>query len=218
MSYKVNWKNLTGKDKLEYVWEYYRIPIVLIACVLIFISSMWVKFSTESDQLLNLLMINSNLSEAPSQNSFQEFFEENGYQLFENAVECNISLNFTAGKDQRDHEILNMENYQLLSTWILSGDYDVFLGTGEPFSNIAKQGALMDLSEILSEDTLNKYEDVMLYVDKDGKIEPYPCAVYIKDHRWLSENGGYEECYLGILKGGQNQDAAIKFVEYLLGQ
>lgn len=216
MSYKVNWKKLSFKEKAEYIWEYYWIPMVLIAALAVFLASVVLKSYTEEKPVLNILVINSGLTEVPDGYAFEEFLEENGYTISESTVNCNISLNFAQGKDERDHEIINMENYQLLSTWILSGDYDVLIGTGAPFYHIADQGAMQDLTQILPDLFLNEYEDQLFDANVEGVAQSYPCAVSMEKY-WNGEDDTTEErIFIGILKSGENQEAALNFLNYIL--
>lgn len=215
MKYKVNFKTFSTKEKAEYIWEYYRWHILTLICTVTILASVVLNFITYKEPLLNVIMLNSDSSTYDTQTQgFEEFFKKYGYETFEGALEIK--------KDLYIHSVENVsyeeyQNYEVLLTLLMGGDYELLLGTGDIYQEIVNQGCLMDLSEVLSEELLERYEGQLIYFDDMGETEPYPCAVVLSGNQWLSENHYYyEECYFGLLKQANTSEIATRFAEFLL--
>ena len=107
-------------------------------------------------------------------------------------------------------------DYQVLTMMVAAGGQDLFFGTGEVFLDYAEEGALIDLRTVLSEETLAKYEDCLVYSTENGETEPYPCAVWLSDNEWIQKYNYYDTCYFGIFDQSEKQDVSGEFAEFLL--
>ena len=215
MKYKVNFKALSTKTKIEYIWGYYRWHILAIICGIAMIVSAVLHALTYREPLLSVMMLNSyrsmsNLSEV----GFDAFFETYGYESFEGALELKKDLYFheNGNTNQEDYQ-----NYEIMLALLIGGDYEVFFGTGDAYLEFVEQGFFTDLSEILSDNLFKKYREQMIYSDAMGACDEYPAAIILKNNQWLDQNNYYkDECYFGILKNSDTPKIAADFVEFLL--
>ena len=206
-------KNLTFREKIGYIWDYYRFHIIAIILVLSFAFSMIKHFVTYRDPLLNVIMVNSNMAEDSSAIGFNEFFEKYDYKVYEGAVDVFDDLYIQDGMPSYTDTQYN----EVLYTLIAAGDQDLFFGTGEIFMKYAHAGALQDLSEILPQETLAKYEEQLIYTDENGEADSYPCAISLVENDWIKKHGYYNEtCYFGIFVKSAHADTATDFAEFLL--
>lgn len=215
MKYKVNFKSLSTKQKIEYVWDYYRWHIIAVIFGITIIVSAILHVITYKEPLLSVMMLNSYRSMSDSSEmGFDEFFEAYGYESFDGALELKKDLYFdeNGNTNQEDYR-----NYEIMLALLIGGDYEIFLGTGDVYLEFVQQGFFADLSEILSEDLLEKYKEQMVYSDEMGECAEYPAAVLLKNNQWLNRNNYYkEECYFGIVKGANMTDSVTEFSEFLL--
>lgn len=211
MEKKTDFKTLSGKAKVGYIWDYYKWHIIIVIAVAAFLLSIIYHYATYREPLLNVIMINCNDSMTADDGGFDEFLTAYGYDSARQPVSLNASLHFSDGEYS-----LSYNDYQVLTMLIAAGGQDLFFGTGEVYLDYASEGALLDLSEVLSPELLETYADNLLYVTDAESGISYPCAVALTDNAWLKKNNYYDTCYFGIFYQSQNLDASVQFAEFLL--
>lgn len=212
MEKKPDFKAMSTKTKIGYIWDYYRWHMIGGIAAIAFVGSMIYHFVTYRDPLLNVIMINSNDSYNTDTSGFNEFQDIYGYA----SEEYPISLaSFYLGEGD-DASTAYYQDYQAFATMVAAGEQDLFFGTGDVYLTYCEQGALADLSTILSPELLNEYEDCLIYSTADGEVEPYPCAIELTDNEWIRKNNYYDSCYFGVFYRNQNVDACKQFAEFLL--
>lgn len=212
MEKKPDFKAMSTKAKIEYVWDYYKWHIIgtiaAVSCVCYTVHS----YVTYRDPLLNVIMINCYDSYSADDSGFAEFQEVYGYDPEEYPI--SVASFYLAEGDNATSA--SYADYQALTTMIAAGDEDLFFGTGDTYLAYCEQGALLDLSTILSPELLAEYEDCLIYSTSDGETDPYPCAIELTDNSWLRKNNYYDSCYFGVFYRNQNLDACKEFAEFLL--
>lgn len=214
MEKKTDFKSMTKKAKVQYVWDYYRWHILITLIVSISLISIVKHFVTYREPLLNVIMANCNDTLNADPSGFNEFFEEYGYDADSDLVSLAASLNFP--EEGTDEDFSSYNDYQLLVTLIAAGQEDVFFGRGPVYLNYAEEGVLADLSTVLPAETLEKYEDYLVYSTNNGETEPYPCAIELVDNKWLQKNHYYTSCHFGIFVQSANDKTTLDFTEFLL--
>lgn len=210
MEKKPDFKTMSTKTKLEYVWDYYKWHIIGTIAVAAFVISMVYHYVSYREPLLNVIMINCSDSYQADSHGFYEFQEAYGYEPDEYPV--SVASFFLA----EDDAAASYTDYQALTTLIAAGGEDLFFGTGTTYLSYCEQGAMIDLSTILSPELLAEYEDCLIYSTADGETAPYPCAIELTDNEWLRKNNYYDTCYFGIFYNNQNLNACREFAEFLL--
>ena len=101
---------------------------------------------------------------------------------------------------------------------LASGGKDIFFATEEVFGAYAEDGAVTDLTGLLPEDLLQKYQDKLVYTRLHGAGDEYPCGIRLSDNPWMKANGYYlfGECVVGVLSLSDNHQAATDFLTFLL--
>lgn len=211
MEKKTDFKALSGKAKIQYIWDYYKLHILGVIVAVIFVVYLIYSHVTYREPLLNAIMINCNDPLSADAGGFDEFLTEYGYDPDEFPVSLSSSFQFSDGEYS-----LSYSDAQALTLMIAAGGQDLFFGTGDVYLDYAQQGALIDLSSVLSEDLLERYQDSLIYSTEDGQVTAYPCAIELTDNAWLKKYNYYDTCYFGILYQNQNLDAAAQFAEFLL--
>lgn len=217
MKYKVDFKNLSGREKVQYIWDYYKIHIIVAIVVLYFAVTTIAQKLSYRDPLLNVLMLNYPNMEQDATIGFEEFLDASGYETYEGAVVCDTSLHFSTEEEKAEYgEMIDFQNYQVLYVVVGAEEQDVLFGTDDAFMQITRMSVLADLSKILPEELLEKYSDQLIYTESDEETKGYPCAVKLAGNQWLEEHQMYEECYFGVFQNGCNPERAVEFAEYLL--
>ena len=203
-------KSLSGKEKLRYAWDYFRYPALIAGCLLAFLISQLVHYITYRDPYLQVLAINPQRLVMEEENWFDDFFFQQGYERFQGDVQ---TIGISSGGDE---DLYRYENYLSMATRLNAGN-DLLLGIGLDYEQVAKEGALADLSELLPEELLRMYEDQLLYSTNNGTTQSYPCAIFLEESEWLQQTGCYPDgCYFAICHQSANPQTAVEFAKYLL--
>lgn len=213
MKEKKVFQSLSAKAKLQYIWDYYKFPILGTAAAVGIVIFLLHHFLTYRDPLLNVIMINCNAPYGATEDGFYGFMEKYGYSSDKNNyISLTATMQFRDGADYTE----SYNDHYLLTTKVAAGNQDLFFGTGEVFLRYAEDGALVDLSTVLSEELLEKYKDNLIYSTDCGEAAPYPCAIEIKENEWLKKNNYYDTCYFGIFYDNQDIETCRQFAEFLL--
>lgn len=212
MEKKTDFKALSTKAKFQYFWDYYKWPTVITVAIASFVIYMIYYYATYRDPFLRVIMIDCNDPYSTDASGFDEFLTEYGYDSGESEVSLSSTLQFSDGDFSTSYY-----DYQSLAMMLAAGDQDLFFGTGDVYTGYAEQGALIDLSTVLSAELLEQYSGSILYSTDDGETDAYPCAIELTDNTWLKKNNYYDTCYFGILCQTQNLEVSTQFAEFLLG-
>lgn len=210
MEKKPDFKAMSTRTKLGYIWDYYKWHIAAAVAGTYFAVSLIHHFVSYQEPVLSAVMINCSSPDV-DESGFHEFLTACGRDPEKEPVSLTANLYFT-----EDTNMDAFSNLELLTAIIAAGDQDLFFGTGDIYLSFAEQGALADLSAILPADILEQYGDSLVYTTEDGTVEAYPCAVELADNRWLSGYGYYDSCYFGIFYNAPHSDVARQFAEFLL--
>ena len=70
MEKKTDFKALSSKAKVQYIWDYYKWPILAVIVAVIFVIYLIYHYVTYRDPLLNVIMINCNDSISADDSGF----------------------------------------------------------------------------------------------------------------------------------------------------
>ena len=212
---KEKWKSLSSQQKRQFVWDYYKIHIIVGLCLVIGLAWFIHEKATYREPIINALLLNTVNVPQDANTGFQTFLEQQGYDVFPGAVAVNSNLYIDF---ENDPVGTSYSHYQALYSIVYTGQQDLLFGTGAIFQECMDSGALLDLSQVFPQEFLEKHKDKLLYTKELGAAEEYPCAIVLKDHPWLKETGYYYQCSVGVLENCDQSELAVAFLEYLLNQ
>ena len=224
MDDQVTFKDLTFSKKLEHIWIYYRVPILVVLIGAVLLISLVKTLFFPAKSVIDVIMVDSNANAHTDTTAFDAFLERCGIEPYEGAVNLNTNISFydeaelaqLNEMDQSQAVLSNYDKEQILFTLMAAGNADIFFGKGDVFLSYAEEGMFRDLTEVLSPELLARYQEQLIYTEEHGVR--YPCAVALKDNPWLAENGYYTECYFGVLYLSDSPEVAAQFAEFLLTQ
>ena len=219
MKKKGSFSSLSGKKKVEYVWDYYRLHILFGLCGIAATLSLITNWISYREPILDMIMVNNGVVRTDEKQNeavgtlagFDEFLTTYGYEVYDNAVNVEASLYFTGDKDDYD-------TAQVLSVMLASGSRDMLFAPEDVFLTYARQGAAADLTNMLSEELLEKVAAQLVYAEKLDGSGSFPCGIRLSDNPWMKANGYYlfGECVVGVLSLSDNYQAATDFLTFLL--
>lgn len=200
-------KEMSKQDKIAYIWDYWKWPIIATVLIIMLVSSVVKTVTTHKDPNLAVLMINSHSKDVATFEEIVATFQEENY----------ILLNANLGFSEQGNPIGFYLDDTVLSAELNSETFDLFFGNGEKYNFCADEGFLIDLRNILSPDILNSIpDDHILYSTVGDRVDPYPCAILFDRCPKLEAYYPDEAFYCGIIYNSPNLEAAGKALENLL--
>lgn len=221
---KVDWKSFSRKEKVEYIWDYYKIHIIVGILALCIGISTIVSVVNHRDPLMSVIMLNSEKHVVSSQPLFEDFLTTYDYEVYSQAVRCHANFHFWEEDEDQNtmYSSIEYDNAQMMQAYfalLYTREYDVVFGTGAVFEQTLEDGAFEDISQLLPDINLELYGDCIEYCTNEETGESYPCAIKLTgDHGWLQEHGVYEECTVGVLKAAPHKEMAGDLMRYLLAE
>ena len=192
-------KSMTFKQKVGYIWTYYKgvFAGIIIACVIISISVQMFQ-NSQLKSLLSIAVVDSNYNHDEQVEALQNDF-----------------LAYAGTGDR--HEVVDVD------TSLLSGDdynavvkMTVVMGAGtadmmfcgeETYKKYKQQEAFLSWKEILGED-YSKYEE---YMTDDGRLDLEKCPNWEKYNMVY-----YSPVYAVVMSSSKNLENCIKFLEMMV--
>ncbi len=199
---------LPPKEKLLFLWDYYKAPILAAGIVLaLLVLTLAIRGDTR-DVAMYAVFVNSDMTEqTPDPEPLNDLLEQGGTDLHNRTVD--ITANLTLG--QSLDESYDGQTVQVLAALFGISGLDLFAAEEETFEKYASQDAFLDLSLFLEPELL---ENPYRYENTDGHT--IVGGVYLEDSL-LHRLGYYHEGILvGIAARAQNLDEAVAFMKQLL--
>ena len=218
---KEAYKTLQGKEKLEYIWNYYKWAIIGGFLALLFIA--W--------------SINHYIINPPKKDSLAIGAVSSRYlDLMNEELPNTLNLMLPTLSDKRNqitvYDLLmtndadqnSYYNGQRMVMMIAAESLDVLIGDEEIMKAIGQGGYLLNLDGFLKEEERAAYDTVQVEVttatDELGRVTgsggPYPLLLRIGTNKLLKEKFGSQELYLGVVGNAPHQEAIHELLAYFM--
>lgn len=237
-AHQAQWRALKDKpltDKLKYIFTYYWPAILGCVCFIIFISSWISNALSQKDLALSGYLLNGFTNKSYVGDFKQEFMDHqqidsdtysfkltadtsySSTEVSDTAVAVIESIVVQTYAGELDFLVVDLENYPLFSAYYL------------------------ELSAILSEEQMLKWQDSFLYVEKgaleqltsgaldqivlptyysstEGMKDPIPLGIRLPEDSRLFEAYTYlsKDVIFGITSSTQNPENTLAFLEYIM--
>lgn len=194
-------RKLKGKERLEYLWQYYKmVPVFCIAIVLaVYIVAVMINNSL-NDPLLSVVVVDSAKTGDEAAEELQnEILQIVGTGEKHDFVETNLSaVSLDTGVDVTKLRVL-------LSA---AGEADAVICGEEVYEEYSAQGAFVDMKELLG-DSYGDYEAYMT----DGQIDLSKCP-----DSFLSSYADYSPAYLCVLVHSERTENAVELIKEVVNE
>lgn len=173
-------ENGTTKDKIEYIWEYYKWHIFIVLFVVYLMGSMIYNNVTEKDYVLQGIFLNTLTKSETVLEMEQDFIEAYPIDMLSEEIFFDASMHYS---DDSDAIETSYQTIQVLSSRIAAETIDFMVADTATLYDFSYDQYLTDLTEVLSEEQLKDYEEYLLYYDKavlkelnniDYAVEEFP--------------------------------------------
>lgn len=206
---KEYWKSLQGKQRVQYVWDYYKFPIA-VALILIYIIgyNVYGHFSKKDIILYTGLVnvsVNDRLNEQLSA-GFLEFMEED---ISKKDVQLYTGLYLTDDPNDPNHEYTYASRIKILAA-IDGEQLDVVLMNKEAFDAFSQNGYLCNLEELLQESAPDMTEELKPYL----VTREYPAGLDLSQMNLFKQAGFEDTVYLGVIANSPRMDTAVEYINF----
>lgn len=200
--------------KMEYFWHYYKVHIIVTVFLAFMFGSILHTMITQKETVLSIAYINAfpNIDDEIFIDDFETY-------LGLNLKKQQVILDSTYYIDDESTSPYAATYSQKFSTNAMAGSLDVVLADTANFDFYGNQGFFQDLSTILSEEDLQKYQERLYYADlpNDDSENQVPIGIKIDKANKICQTSSYPntEAYFGIVTNTEHIDTALSYLNYL---
>ena len=201
------------RSKIQFVWDYYKIPIIVILTVLSLVLIIKISNIGRKDASMYVVLLNndSSLVECDS-GVFDEVLKDSSIDLKGKTVDVNdkLMLGF------EDNEKADIETLQILTALFTISDLDLYVADQKYFDYFAEDGGYCDLSKLIDKQLLDKVSSDLYYLE-DSNGYKYVAGIVLHKGSILHEAHYYhDDVIMGVTANANNMDVAIEFIKLML--
>lgn len=227
-------RDLHGAKKIQYIWDYYKLPLVILGIILYVIVYILYRHLTYKDTILYTALVNINAGETLTEQLTEGFLEVSGIDTSDNKLHLYSGLYLTDDENNEYHEYTYASRMKILAS--IDGElFDVVLMDREAFDAFSQNGYLCDLDDLLVKENPDFYNDISpfivnnIYIEEDNSFElifdssipysavteEYPMGLDISQARLIRQAGFGETVYFGIIENSPRKETAVAYLQYL---
>lgn len=207
------------KYKFSYFWEYYRIPTLIGALVLIFFISIIKTIVSSKDMAFQAIMINA--TEKPDENAFAEYvgIDTEEYEVF-------FDNGYYMSADPEAVDQGTYTNAQKIMAVVSAASADIAIGDPALIQNYINNNLFGDLRDYIDQDTLDSFGDKVIWYqptdDETGEPigDEMPVAIDVADAKKLVDSGSFyfDSVYFAIIVNTKHPEYCAKYLEWIYEQ
>ncbi len=208
-------RGMEREKALEYVWNYYKIPIVgILVFLFLLVYFLHALLNRPEDPLVHITLVNcyDDVSEKSGfYKNFQEYadFHEEGSVIFD----ANAFFNL---ENERDY---SNTYFQKTVAYLEAGTTDALICQKSNLMGIARGKRVLNLEDGPAKEIYRQYrERIVFFTTEEG--EEVPVGIDISDSPRIEEMNSYKEdgCYLCVSAYTERVDQVKVFLDYLFLQ
>lgn len=213
-----SFKELTVKQKVEHIWEYYKpaiFGIVIAVCLIVYV--IYKILNPDPDILMTAVLVNASAIDVAEENVFVRYMNENDINQEEETI--SIRTNLTIDSENASAAQMTISSRQVLSAMLSINEIDLLVANEETFDMMGMSGAMMSGEELLPTELVEKYADRFYTVKNEESGDTFVCGIWLGENNPLMEDGYYYESMIaGIPDNAANPELAKEMLLILLGE
>lgn len=231
---KEKWESLDRAGRVQYIWDYYKLPILIILIVIYAIGYSVYRSATHKDAVLYTGLVNVVSGEELEAQLTEGFLADQGIDPAKNTLTLYSGWYLTDDETSEYHEYTYATRMKVLAA-IDGEQLDVVLMNQEAFDAFAQNGYLYNMKDLLQETDPALYEklqdsivanmeilednadDLVFNPDLEyvSETTEYPMAVDLSGAGIIHDAGFGDSVYLGILGNTPRRETAVAYLKYL---
>lgn len=212
-------KKMSAKDKIWYIFEYYKFHMIAILFVFVLL---WVVGSSIYRQTFTTRLTLAVVNDYSGGNSSMDPLESNLKEALgcgkKDLIEINSGLFVNTDETQSsEYSYASMAKIAALSA---GGNLDIMIADPETLKHYESQGAFLNLSDFLPEDLKEHAEKEGLFLYTDNKNGQSEAAAISLDSTDFADMTGatIQSPYLAVIASSQHTEDTLRAICWLFGQ
>lgn len=210
-------KEMPPKDKLWYIWEYYKFPIIGVVLAVFLIGSIGsAMYNNRFDSALTCVVLNSRYD--PDHLSVDQYFNE-GFREFialDPTFKIDVDYSMSPSFDDSSMNEYGYAELAKLTAMISSRELDVMIGKPDVIDHYGEMGGFLDLTEVLPTDLYEQIKDSLYTVKNVETGQDVICGIRIGDTSFGEKTGLIlEDPVLTLMSNSEHTDTAIQLIRYI---
>ncbi len=204
------------KQKLEHIWEYYKLAIFGIAGgIALIIYIIYKAVTPDPEAALNVTLVNANGYQVVEEDTFIRYLKEQGYDTTLETAYVNTSLTLDGERGGQ----ATATSMQVLSAMVMVGEIDLLVGDEYTLQVVGSGGGLMPMDELLTPEQMEQYADRLYAVENPDTGEQQVCGIRLGENNLLVQDGYYfTEVLASVPYTAVHTELAADMITYLLEQ
>ena len=206
-------KDAPIKEKLSYFKEYYLKTTLAVIAIAIFVGSLAYTMITAPDDTAFAAYFFNDTGDSSSTVLIDEFVAYTGIDTKEHEAYIDASMNYSSDSGS----YTDYTGIEKTMAVIATNELDIIIGDQEAFDYFTRSECFHDVTTILPENLLEKFQDKIYYYTFEETGETVPVGIYVTDSPKLNENYYYvdKEPILGFLINSDSIENALTFLEFI---
>lgn len=206
-------KDAPLKERLSYFKEYYLKTTLVVIAILIFVGSLAYTMITAPDDTAFAAYFFNDTGDSSSTVLIDEFVAYTGIDTKEHEAYIDASMNYSSDSGS----YTDYTGIEKTMAVIATNELDIIIGDQEAFDYFTRSECFHDVTTILPENLLEKFQDKIYYYTFEETGETVPVGIYVTDSPKLNENYYYvdKEPILGFLINSDSIENALTFLEFI---
>lgn len=229
-------KAMSLPQKAEYIFAYYKLPLVIALVVVVAVCSIARYYLTHKEPLLYVAYTNVELPQTDDERIFGAYLEERGVNPRTTEVYRYYALYLTDPEESVDHQYSYASRLKLLAATDAE-ELDVVLMSKDAYDLLSHSGYLLDLEEAFAEQDPSLLQEVtpllatneVILEDNqieldlgeadvyEAETEPHVNALEVSELPAFAPIDLTDTVYLGIIANTPRMEETLAFVRYLVG-
>ncbi len=201
-------KKLDRRARLQMIWDYYKIPIIGLVCVLLLTAlTLTIRISASGTAFYAVLV---NAEESGDKAVLDALLSRSGMDL--NGRTVDVSANYALRYDDPANSYA--DTVQVLAALFGIGDLDVFAADEPVFTAYAEKDAFVDLSLFIKKQDLDRMQQ---YTRPGEGGRELVMGLCLSAPSPLHDAGYYSEpIVVGVAANARNLDEALAFIRQIV--
>lgn len=210
-------KALPFKEKLRYIWMYFKIPIIAVLLVIGLGTFLIVRITTNiPGNWLTVTFANTTARAGTGSEIWKDFTEKTGYDLKQKKVEFNAESYF----DYLQNQARGNAYYNAFVSLADAGEIDAITMSKDSLAALGQSGRLFDLNDEACASLKAKYSDRFIYytpADDEEHKTPIPVGIDVSDSLLVTKYKVYSgDCALGVGAHSKNIKEVEDYLKFIL--
>lgn len=227
-------KHLHGRKKIQYIWDYYKLPIVVFLIFLYIVSYTLYGHFSKKEPLLYTGLVNISAGEQLSGELNRGFIDSLDVNASRTDLKLYTGLHLTADPHNPNYEYTYASRIKIIAS-VDDEQLDILLMNREAFDAFSQSGYLSNMEELLQDTDpealsgLKEYlvtntvilEDNADDMELDSSLsyqavtEEFPAGLLVSKKGLFRKAGFTEDVFLGVIKNSPRKDMAVEYIKYL---